>query len=212
VIRRGRPSRVRIIGGAWRRRWLPVAPVPGLRPSADAQRETLFNWLQPAPAGGRPYWTCSRAPGRSGWRRPRAVHASVLLLEKNPVAARQLEANCRLLGAGQVTVRQDDALRLLAQGRDAAGLMPFNVVFVDPPFQKGLVAPVLEQLLGGGWLAPDARVYVEQESRLWRHRPAGRSCASGPGDRPAASCSRSPDGARMAESAAPTAVSPGGWS
>jgi 16S rRNA (guanine966-N2)-methyltransferase len=65
-----------------------------------------------------------------------------------------------------VTLRQDDALRLLAQGRDAAGLMPFNVVFVDPPFGKGLVAPVLWQLVSGGWLAPDARVYVEQESTL----------------------------------------------
>jgi 16S rRNA (guanine966-N2)-methyltransferase len=165
VIRRGRPSRVRIIGGAWRRRWLPVAPVPGLRPSADAQRETLFNWLQPGLPGAT-VLDLFAGTGALGLEAASRGAASVLLLEKNPVAARQLEANCRLLGAGQVTVRQDDALRLLAQGRDAAGLVPFNVVFIDPPFGKGLVAPVLEQLLGGGWLAPDARVYVEQESAL----------------------------------------------
>jgi 16S rRNA (guanine966-N2)-methyltransferase len=79
---------------------------------------------------------------------------------------RQLETNCRLLGAAQVTVRQGDALRLLEQGPQAAGLSPFGIVFVDPPFGTGLVAPVLEQLRGRGWLTPDAFVYVEQETGL----------------------------------------------
>jgi 16S rRNA (guanine966-N2)-methyltransferase len=165
VIRRGRPSRVRIIGGAWRRRWLPVAPVPGLRPSADAQRETLFNWLQPRLPGAA-VLDLFAGTGALGLEAASRGAASVLLVERSPVAARQLEANCRLLGAAQVTVRQDDALRLLAQGRETAGLDPFDLVFVDPPFEKGLVAPVLEALLDGGWLAPDARVYVEQESGL----------------------------------------------
>jgi 16S rRNA (guanine966-N2)-methyltransferase len=84
-------------------------------------------------------------------------------------------------------------------------------VFVDPPFEKGLVAPVLEQLLGGGWLAPDARVYVEQESRL--PAPAGwEVLRERTGGQARGFLLASPDGARMAESAAPTAVSPGGWS
>jgi 16S rRNA (guanine966-N2)-methyltransferase len=208
VIRHGRPSRVRIIGGAWRRRWLPVAPVPGLRPSADAQRETLFNWLQHGLPGATVLDLFAGTGALGLEAASRGAH-SVLLVEKSPVAARQLEANCRLLGAAQVTVRQDDALRLLAQGPEAAGLDPFDLVFVDPPFEKGLVAPVLEHLLGGAWLVLDARVYVEQESRLpvpagWdvlRERTGGQARGL---------LLARPDGARMAESAAPTAASPGG--
>jgi len=162
---RGRPARVRIIGGAWRRRWLPVAPVPGLRPSADAQRETLFNWLQPRLPGAS-VLDLFAGTGALGLEAASRGAGAVLLVEKSPAAAAQLEANCRLLGAGQVRVQQGDALRLLAQGPQALGPAPFDIVFIDPPFAKGLIAPVLEQLRGGGWLAPGARVYVEQESGL----------------------------------------------
>lgn len=170
MTRQGRPSRVRIIGGAWRRRWLPVAAVPGLRPSADAQRETLFNWLQPRLPGAT-VLDLFAGTGALGLEAASRGARSVLLVEKSPVAARQLEANCRLLGAAQVTVRHDDALRLLAQGWEGTDPGPFDIVFVDPPFEQGLVAPVLQRLVGGGWLAPEARVYVEQESRL--PAPAG---------------------------------------
>jgi len=170
VNRQGRPSRVRIIGGAWRRRWLPVAPVPGLRPSADAQRETLFNWLQPL-LHGAAVLDLFAGTGALGLEAASRGAASVLLVEKSPPAARQLEANRAALGAEQVTVRQGDALRLLAQGRQASGLRPFTLVFVDPPFGKGLVTPVLQGLLAGDWLAPEARVYVEQEASL--PAPAG---------------------------------------
>lgn len=162
---RGRPARVRIIGGAWRRRWLPVAPVPGLRPSADAQRETLFNWLQPLLYGAK-VLDLFAGTGALGLEAASRGAGSVLLVEKSPVAADQLEANLRLLGADGVTVRRADALRLLAQGPEAAGLTAFDIVFVDPPFGKGLIVPVLESLRGGGWLAPRARVYVEQEGSL----------------------------------------------
>jgi 16S rRNA (guanine966-N2)-methyltransferase len=182
VNRRGRPSRVRIIGGVWRRRWLPVAPVPGLRPSADAQRETLFNWLQPLMPGAA-VLDLFAGTGALGLEAASRGAASVLLIEKSLPAARQLEANCTVLEAARVNVRQADALRFLAQGRQASGLGPFTLVFVDPPFGKGLVAPVLQALLAGDWLASDARVYVEQESRLpapggwavWRERTGGQA-------------------------------------
>lgn len=168
--RQGRPSRVRIIGGDWRRRWLPVAPVPGLRPSADSQRETLFNWLQPLLPGAA-VLDLFAGTGALGLEAASRGAASVLLVEKSPLAARQLKANCAALGAEQVTVRQGDALRLLAQDRQSSGLARFNVVFVDPPFGKGLVMPVLRDLVDGDWLAPDAQVYVEQENSL--PAPAG---------------------------------------
>ncbi len=170
MTRQGRPSRVRIIGGDWRRRWLPVAPVPGLRPSADAQRETLFNWLQPVLPRAT-VLDVFAGTGALGFEAASRGAAAVLLLERDPLAARQLKANRMALGAERVSVRRADALRLLAAGRRASGWDPFSVVFIDPPFGKGLVAPVLQALLAGDWLTPDARVYVEQESAL--PAPAG---------------------------------------
>ena len=166
----GRAARVRIIGGAWRRRWLPVAPVPGLRPSADAQRETLFNWLQPL-LPGAVVLDLFAGTGALGLEAASRGAGSVLLVEKSPVAADQLEANLRSLDADGVTVRRGDALRLLSQGPKAVGHTAFDIVFIDPPFGKGLIAPVLEHLRGGAWLAPGARVYVEQEGGL--PAPAG---------------------------------------
>jgi 16S rRNA (guanine966-N2)-methyltransferase len=162
---RGRSARVRIIGGAWRRRWLPVAHVPGLRPSADAQRETLFNWLQPRLPGAH-VLDLFAGTGVLGLEAASRGAASVVLVEKNPMAARQLEASCALLGAGQATVVQDDALRFLAQGSRPAGCGPFDLVFLDPPFGQGLVLKALERLRVGGWLTGDARIYVEQETGL----------------------------------------------
>ncbi len=209
-----RAARVRIIGGAWRRRWLPVAAVPGLRPSADAQRETVFNWLQPHLPGAA-VLDLFAGTGALGLEAASRGAGSVWLVEQSPVAVRQLEANCQMLGARQVQVFQGDALHLLAAGpalpaphranaaifsvmmpwpaigtaaegidaTQAAEAVPggfnpgvfnpgvFNIVFVDPPFGQGLVAPVLERLRSGAWLAPGARVYVEQESAL--PAPAG---------------------------------------
>lgn len=161
---RGRSARVRIIGGAWRRRWLPVADVPGLRPSADAQRETLFNWLQPALPGAR-VLDLFAGTGVLGLEAASRGASSVVLVEKNPLAARQLDASCRLLGAAQVTVVQDDALRWLSQGC-GVGCGPFDLVFLDPPFGEGLVLEALDRLRAGGWMTGGTRVYIEQETGL----------------------------------------------
>ncbi|WP_018871752.1 16S rRNA (guanine(966)-N(2))-methyltransferase RsmD [Thioalkalivibrio sp. ALJ16] len=157
----GRPSRIRIIGGAWRRRWLPVPAVGGLRPTADALRETLFNWLQPRLPGAR-VLDLFAGTGALGLEAASRGADTVLLVERDARAAAQLEANCDTLGAGQVRVRRDDALRVLAdpppEGR------PYDLVLVDPPFHKGLVAPVLAALRASGWLHPDSCVYVEIEA------------------------------------------------
>ena len=146
--------------------------MPGLRPSADAQRETLFNWLQPRLPGAR-VLDLFAGTGVLGLEAASRGAVSVVLVEKNPMAARQLEASCALLGAGQVTVVQDDALRFLAQGSGPAGCGPFDLVFLDPPFGQGLVLRALERLRAGGWVTGDARIYVEQETGL--PAPAGWS-------------------------------------
>lgn len=157
----GRSARIRIIGGAWRRRWLPVLGVGGLRPTADALRETLFNWLQPRLPGAR-VLDLFAGTGALGLEAASRGADSVLLVERDARAAAQLQANCETLGAEQVSVRRDDALRLLA-GEPPGGL-PFDLVLVDPPFGQGRVAPVLEALRAHDWLHADSRIYVEIES------------------------------------------------
>ena len=156
----GRGSRIRIIGGAWRRRWLPVPAVGGLRPTADALRETVFNWLQPQLPGAR-VLDLYAGTGALGLEAASRGAAAVWLVERDPRAAAQLEANCETLGATQVRVRRDDVGRFLSGSPPDE---PFDLVFLDPPFGQGRVAPALEALRGGGWLRPDARIYVELET------------------------------------------------
>ncbi|AGA31922.1 Ribosomal RNA small subunit methyltransferase D [Thioalkalivibrio nitratireducens DSM 14787] len=137
----------------------------GLRPSADAQRETLFNWLQPEIPGAA-VLDLFAGTGALGLEAASRGARFVLLVERNPVALRQLRDSVALLAADQVGVHPGDAQRLLEQGCQAAGGTPFDLVFLDPPFGAGRVGPALRALREGGWLAPRALVYVEQEAAL----------------------------------------------
>ncbi|WP_018142272.1 16S rRNA (guanine(966)-N(2))-methyltransferase RsmD [Thioalkalivibrio sp. ALJ7] len=157
----GRAARIRIIGGAWRRRWLPVLGVGGLRPTADALRETLFNWLQPSLPGAR-VLDLFAGTGALGLEAASRGAASVLLVERDARAAAQLQANCETLRAEQVTVRRDDALRLLAAAPPDG--QPYDLVLVDPPFHQDRVVPVLEALVMQGWIHADSQIYVEIEA------------------------------------------------
>lgn len=151
-------NQVRIIGGEWRSRRLHFPAVAGLRPTPDRTRETLFNWLQGQVAGKRclDLFAGSGALGLEALSRG-AVH--VVLVEKHPQAARALQANLQTLGAQErATVVQDDALRYLQ--REA---MPFDLVFLDPPFRQDRVPAVLDALLARNLLLPTTVLYVEQE-------------------------------------------------
>lgn len=158
----GRSARIRIIGGAWRRQWLPVPSVGGLRPTADAQRETLFNWLQPHLPGAR-VLDLYAGTGALGFEAASRGAREVWLVERDARASAQLEANRERLGAAQVRIRGDDVARLLSQPPEGG---PFDLVFLDPPFGQDRVAPTLAALLAQGWLAPGARVYAELESEI----------------------------------------------
>ena len=154
---KSKTSQVRIIGGIHRGRKLPVPDQPGLRPTGDRVRETLFNWLQPllpgaacldlfAGSGALGLEAASRGAGR------------VLMLEQSAAVARQLQENVVLLGLEQVRVEQADALsRLQGPGE------PFDIVFLDPPFADGLLQLACRLLQDNGWLKPDARIYLETD-------------------------------------------------
>ncbi len=146
---------MRIIGGRYRGRRLPVPAQPGLRPTADRVRETLFNWLQPVIIGAR-CLDLFAGSGALGFEAASRGAAEVLMIEHSEPVVRVLAANARILGAAQVRVRSTDALRWLA-GSGA----PFDIVFLDPPFHTDLLAPSCTLLSERGWLAPGALVYLE---------------------------------------------------
>lgn len=172
-------GRLRIIGGSYRGRKLPVPSRLGLRPTADRVRETLFNWLQPVIVGAR-CLDLFAGSGALGFEAASRGAAEVIMVDKGESVVRVLADNARTLGAGQVRVQQADAMRWLSgKGR------PFDVIFLDPPFAAGLLAPSCDLLSRNGWLAPQARIYLEaasengfpplpQQWRLVRDKKAGQ--------------------------------------
>ena len=159
---RGGQNRLRIIGGQWRGRRLEFPDLPGLRPTPDRVRETLFNWLQADIVGARclDLFAGSGALGLEALSRG-ASHA--VLVDESAAATRQLEANLQLLHADDASVVRMAVQTFLERG---PGDARYDVVFLDPPFAQGLVPPSLQLLEDKGWLAPGARIYIESESRL----------------------------------------------
>ena len=121
------PHEVRVIGGAWKKSKLPVADRPGLRPTPDRVRVTLFNCLGQTLAG----WRCFEAASRGA--------AEVVLLERDPVLVASLAATRQRLGAEAVRIERADALQWMARTPASS----FDVVFLDPPFDSPLLAPAL---------------------------------------------------------------------
>ena len=151
------PGEVRLIGGLWKRSKLPVLDAPGLRPTPDRLRETLFNWLGQDLAGLR----CLDAfagTGALGLEAASRGAAEVLLLERDARLAQALRTTCERLGAVGVRVQVADALRWMAA--QSAGVA-FDVVFVDPPFDRGLWGAALDA--ARPLLAIDGRLYLEAD-------------------------------------------------
>ncbi|PID47081.1 MAG: 16S rRNA (guanine(966)-N(2))-methyltransferase RsmD [Proteobacteria bacterium] len=160
-MRKGSRSRLRIIGGEWRSRRLPFVEVSGLRPTPDRVRETLFNWLQGNIVGAR----CLDLFAGSGAIAFEALSrgaAEVVMVEKHGRVAQQLRDNCQILEGGETshaTVINMDALKFLAQSP-----APFDLIFLDPPYRKDLLPPVLEQIIEKNLLNERGMIYLEHES------------------------------------------------
>lgn len=154
------PGEVRIIGGQWKRTRLPVPDRPGLRPTPDRVRETLFNWLGQDLSG----WRCLDAfagTGALGLEAASRGAANVQLVEQDPGLAAQLRRHAERLGASGVQVRRGDGLQAL---REAAGTS-LDLVLLDPPYgQEALFLPALQAAARA--LAGAGLVYLEA-SRAW---------------------------------------------
>lgn len=170
------PGEVRIIGGQWRRSKLPVGKMPGLRPTPDRVRETLFNWLGQDLSG----WRCCDAfagTGVLGLEAASRGAASVLLVEREGHLARQLAATRdRLGGQESVAVRVGDGISALK----AAGPSSYELVFLDPPYGSELLQPALAA--AARVLSPGGFIYAESDAllttwpeglRLAKHLKAG---------------------------------------
>ena len=153
-------NQVRIIAGPWRGRRLSFAPVPGLRPTPDRVRETLFNWLAPVIRGAR-CLDLYAGSGALGLEAASRGAAEVVLVDNDPQVVAALGRQLETLGAHQVRVVQAEVLQWLSGPSSA-----FDIVFLDPPFRRGMLLPCIQQLAGRGWLSAQARVYIEAEKGL----------------------------------------------
>ncbi len=153
----GRNS-VRIIAGAWRGRRINFPDIPGLRPTPDRVRETLFNWLQQDVAGAR----CLDLFAGSGALGIEALSRGakeLVFVEQAVAAARGLQEQlARLGGTGRAQVVEMGATRFL---RTPA--QPFDIVFLDPPFGREALAKYVPMLDTDNWLKEGGLVYLENE-------------------------------------------------
>ena len=164
---RGYTDSFRIIGGAHRGRRLGFPPLPGLRPTPDRVRQTVFDWLAPAIADAR-CLDLFAGSGALGLEALSRGAASVTFVEREHAAADAIRGHLDRLRASGGTVAVADALGALAT---LAG--PFDVVFVDPPFGSTLRRKTLDALAASSLLAPGARVYLEGPADEAPAVPAG---------------------------------------
>jgi 16S rRNA (guanine966-N2)-methyltransferase len=176
---RGATRVLRIVGGRHRGRKLRFPAGVEILPTPDRVRETLFNWLQTRIAGARvpDLFAGSGALGLEALSRG-AAH--VTFVEHDRRAAGAIESLLKEWQEPGGTVACADAPSWLARPNDAA---PFDVVFLDPPYDAGVLAATAQDLVTHGRLAPDARIYVERRAREplpalpagWREQRAGRA-------------------------------------
>lgn len=148
------PHEVRIVGGQWKRSKLAVADRPGLRPTPDRVRETLFNWLGQDLTG----WRCFDAyagTGALGFEAASRGASAVQLWETDAALLPLLRAVQQRLVADMVRIERGDGLAGLR--RQAAGSL--DLVLLDPPFENGPWAAALDAALPA--LAPGGKIYLE---------------------------------------------------
>ena len=154
-------GKVRIISGNWRGRKIDVPEVPGLRPSGDRVRETLFNWLQGRIAG-RLCLDLFAGTGALGLEAASRGAESVTLLEINPMLCQALDGVSKQWpGADRLEVLNHDAVRFLSKSPVEQGLQAFGCIFLDPPFDANLHEPCLKLLQQNCWLNEQSIIYVE---------------------------------------------------
>lgn len=152
-------GQVRIIGGRFRGSKLPVVAQVGLRPTADRVRETLFNWLAADLLGSRCI-DLFAGSGALGFEAASRGAASCVLIERDPKLAASLRSSVTRMHADNIEVVTADALSWLPHFKAACDHpQPFDIAFVDPPFQCGLWGAAIAGL--APLMAARSSIYVE---------------------------------------------------
>lgn len=153
------------MGGRWKRTPLSVVDIPGLRPTPDRIRETLFNWLTHLFGGslaGCSALDLFAGTGALGLEAASRGAEPVVLVERDRAALDALRAIIGKLGAPQINIRSGDALNIAKQFVETGGR--FSIIFVDPPFGQGWLAKALP--LASNLCNSSGVVYAESESPL----------------------------------------------
>ena len=159
------PGRLRIVAGKWRSRLLPIIDEPALRPTSERIRETLFNWLQPVTPGAK-CLDLFAGTGALGIEALSRGAAYVVFVEKSAKLAAGIRKNLEELGSINAAVIQQDAMEYLGSAKP----VPFDVVFLDPPFDAEMLSDACGILQKRGLLAENAIVYLERSND--REKPA----------------------------------------
>lgn len=172
-MKKPQQHQVRIVGGLWKRTPLPVPEVAGLRPTSERVRETVFNWLSHLRGTDFGRLRCLdlfAGTGALGFEAASRGVAHVTMIEENKIAFSHLEMIRQKLGATQIVLCRSDALKT---GRQfVQEKKQFDLIFLDPPFQKNLLPEIVPLCVA--LLNPAGLIYVEsptaiteEKLRLW---------------------------------------------
>jgi len=159
-------NQVRVIGGRWRGRKLPVADLPGLRPTGDRIRETLFNWLTPTVEGAHCLDLFAGSGALSLEALSRGANRAVCLDNQPAVVSALLAIGQQLEIVGFEPIQQD-ALAWLKRPAANTNTVDskcdrFDIIFLDPPFESKLLQPAIDALAASDCVKDGALVYIER--------------------------------------------------
>lgn len=151
---------LRIIGGQWRGRKIQFAEKPGVRPTSDRVRETLFNWLAPHIRGAR-CLDLFAGSGALGFEALSRGADFVEMVDQSADVIKTLQKNIALIGIENIKVSKKRVPNQLSKPDQA-----FDIVFLDPPFRQDMIKPCCDWLESNHALADDALIYIEVEKEL----------------------------------------------
>lgn len=154
------PGQIRIIAGQWRGRKLPVADIPGLRPTPDRVRETLFNWLQHKVVAAE-CLDLFAGTGVLGFEALSRGAKSVTFIDSNRSVCDAIAESAKRLQASQYQNVCADACDWLNGER-----VVFDLIFLDPPFHQGLLSSSLQLIIEKQCLRQQGLLYIESEVGL----------------------------------------------
>ena len=154
-------AQLRIIGGQWRGRKLSFADEPGVRPTADRVRETLFNWLMLDIEGAR-CLDLFAGSGALGLEALSRGAKEVVFVDSNQKVVNAIKTELNILAADNAQVIKQSAESYLQTQNNNS----FDIIFLDPPFHKEFLLPIIQQLITGNWVKQDSLIYIEAEKEL----------------------------------------------